>query len=142
MIFLEALPALRPSAFLPLLMAIQSSPVRKRQSSISTSSHDSGSQPSPFGPSFTIVHRRTVTFLDSTGCATQKGERNSVTSSTSTFSHSKKFTSCGLIPCPMPNLRSATGTPSSDICSSVFLFDSTSPCASLPNLSSPFQGIA
>ena len=40
----------RPSALRPDLIAMQSSPVSNAQRSISTSRHDSGSQPSLFGP--------------------------------------------------------------------------------------------
>ena len=87
-----------PSRLRPLFMAMQSSPVSKKQSSISTFLQLSGSHPSPLGPSFCICTPRTVRFSQKSGWITQNGERNSVTSSISTFLHSTKLTSCGRIP--------------------------------------------
>ena len=55
-------------------MAMQSSPVSKTQSSMSTSREDSGSQPSLFGPWLAIFTPRTVTFVESTGCISHIGE--------------------------------------------------------------------
>src|ERR1700684_2372654 len=86
-IFCEGMPSLRPSVFLPDFMAIQSSPVLKKQFSMSTSVQDSGSHPSVFGPKLLMVRLRTVTFVQSTGCNCHIGELNNVTSSTSTFLH-------------------------------------------------------
>ena len=64
----------RPSALRPDLIAMQSSPVSKWQSSISTSRHDSGSQPSLFGPWVAMRTLRTVTFVHSTGWISHIGE--------------------------------------------------------------------
>ena len=81
----------RPSAFLPELMAMQSSPVSKSQSLMSTSAQDSGSQPSVLGAESrlglapVIVIPRTVTLEQSTGCTCHMGEFLSVTPSMSTF---------------------------------------------------------
>ena len=121
----------RPSALRPLLMAIQSSPVWKRQSSINTPSHDSGSQPSPLGPSFQKVTPRTTTFLLRRGCSTQKGERSKVTPSTNTPSQSTKLTSWGRKVCPCPKILSSTGT----LFSAIFMRFSRSPsfCAGMPS---------
>ncbi len=69
----------RPSLLRPLFTAMQSSPVLKKQFSMSTPSHDSGSQPSPLGPSLLMCTPRTVMFFDSSGWMTQNGERSSVT---------------------------------------------------------------
>ena len=88
MMFSEGMFQRRPSSLRPLLMAMQSSPVWKRQFSMSTSLHDSGSQPSPLGPSLMMVSPRTMMFFDSSGCTTQNGERSSVTPSSRIFSHS------------------------------------------------------
>ena len=88
----------RPSLLRPLFTAIQSSPVLKKQFSMSTPSHDSGSQPSPLGPSLLICTPRTMTFLQSRGWITQKGERSRVTSSMSTPSQSYVLMSCGRRP--------------------------------------------
>ena len=46
----------RPSSLRPDLSAMQSSPVSKAQRSISTSRHDSGLQPSLFGPWLLTCH--------------------------------------------------------------------------------------
>src|SRR5215471_18028551 len=81
----------RPSAFLPDLIAMQSSPVEKLQSLISTSVHDSGSQPSVFGADSrlalapVIVMLRTMTLAQSTGWTCHMGEFFSVTPSINTF---------------------------------------------------------
>ena len=53
---------------------MQSSPVLNTQRSISTSRHDSGSQPSLFGPWLEIFTPRTVTFAQSTGLISHIGE--------------------------------------------------------------------
>src|SRR5258708_24294730 len=80
-----------PSAFLPALIAMQSSPVLKSQSLISTSVHDSGSQPSVLGPDSrlmlppVIVIFCTVTLVQSTGWTCHIGEFFRVTPSISTF---------------------------------------------------------
>src|SRR3984885_8314044 len=74
--FCEGIPNRRPSAFLPDLMAMQSSPVLKKQFSTSTSVEDSGSHPSVFGPKLLMVSPRTVTFVHSTGCTCHIGELN------------------------------------------------------------------
>src|SRR5580692_781380 len=84
-IFCEGIASLRPSAFLPDLMAMQSSPVLKKQFSTSTSVQDSGSHPSVFGPKLLMVNPRIVTFVHSTGWTCHIGELNNVTSSISTF---------------------------------------------------------
>jgi len=67
------------------LIAMQSSPVLKWQSSISTPWQLSGSQPSVFGPSASMVSPRTITLSQSTGCTCHIGERFSVTPWISTF---------------------------------------------------------
>src|SRR5215471_16250575 len=77
--------SLRPSAFLPDLMAMQSSPVLKKQFSMRTSVHDSGSHPSVLGPEASIVSPRTITFVHSTGCTCHMGEPSKVTPSISTL---------------------------------------------------------
>src|SRR5215475_39194 len=64
----------RPSALRPDLIAIQSSPVLNTQRSISTSLHDSGLQPSLFGPPLEIFTPRTVTFSQRTGLISHIGE--------------------------------------------------------------------
>src|SRR5260370_26576422 len=81
----EGVLVLRPSAFLPDLMAMQSSPVLKKQSLISTSVHDSGSQPSVFGPKALMLSPRTVTFVQRQGCTCHIGDPRSETPSISTF---------------------------------------------------------
>src|SRR5215813_4105647 len=81
----------RPSAFLPALIAMQSSPVSNLQLRIKTSVHDSGSQPSVLGPDSrfslapVIVMSSTVTFVHSTGCTCHIGEFLSVTPEINTF---------------------------------------------------------
>ncbi len=75
----------RPSALRPDLTAMQSSPVSKKQPSMSTSLHDSGSQPSLFGPCVAMWTRRTVTFVQSTGLISHIGEFLMVTPSMRTF---------------------------------------------------------
>ncbi len=87
MMFSEGRPQSRPSLLRPLLTAMQSSPVLKKQFSMSTPSQLSGSQPSPLGPSLLTCTPRTITFFDSSGWITQKGERSRVRFSTSTPSH-------------------------------------------------------
>src|SRR5690349_22186496 len=87
--------SLRPSAFLPDLIAIQSSPVLKKQSLINTSVHDSGSHPSVFGPNALIVSPRTVTLVHSTGLTCHMGEPSSVTPSMSTFLRAQGWMNCG-----------------------------------------------
>src|SRR5437868_4278192 len=84
-----------PSAFLPDLIAIQSSPVLNEQSSINTSVHDSGSQPSLFGPMLLMVSFRTVTFVHSTGFTSHIGEFLMVTPSISTFLQRYGWMNCG-----------------------------------------------
>ena len=105
----------RPSLLRPLFMAMQSSPVLKKQFSMSTPSHDSGSQPSPLGPSLLMCTPRTVMFFESSGWITQNGERSRVTFSMSMPSHWLKFISCGRRPSSGPKRRSSIGTPSSAI---------------------------
>ena len=85
----------KPSVPRPALMAMQSSPVSKVQSSISTSTQASGSQPSLLVPRLLAVTPRTITFLQNSGCMTQNGERVSVTPSISTFSQPYGPTSGG-----------------------------------------------
>src|SRR5258708_6389245 len=63
----------------------QTSPVSKTQSSMRTSRHDSGSQPSVLGPCPMIVTRRIVTFVQRVGCSTQKGALRMVTPSMRMF---------------------------------------------------------
>jgi hypothetical protein len=75
----------RPSALRPDLMAMQSSPVSKTQSSISTSRQDSGSHPSLLGPWLWMFSLRTMTFSHSTGCTSHIGEAIMVRPSISTF---------------------------------------------------------
>ena len=77
----------RPSALRPDLSAMQSSPVSNRQSSINTPRHESGSQPSLFGPADRTVTRRTVTLVLSVGCITHIGALTMVTPSMRTFLH-------------------------------------------------------
>ena len=64
---------------------MQSSPVSKAQFSISTSRHDSGLQPSLFGPWLSMVTPRTVTLVHSTGWISHIGELMIVTPSMRTF---------------------------------------------------------
>ena len=85
MMFWEGTFTRRPSSFLPDLMAIQSSPVLKKQLSISTSVQDSGSHPSVFGPALLMVSPRTMTFEDNTGWTFHMGEWSSVTPSMRRF---------------------------------------------------------
>ncbi len=66
-------------------MAMQSSPVSNVQFSMSTSRHDSGLQPSLFGPWLSTVTPRMVTFSQSTGLSTHIGELVNVTPSMSTL---------------------------------------------------------
>ena len=101
----------RPSRLRPLLIAMQSSPVLKKQSSISTRSQHSGSQPSPLGPSLIIFTRRTVTSVEWRGWITQNGERSRVMSSSRMPSHLLKLTSCGRRPSSGPNTRSGLRSP-------------------------------
>src|SRR6266481_5311116 len=90
-IFSEGTLTRRPSAFLPALIAMQSSPVLKSQFLINTSVHDSGSQPSVLGPDSrlilppVIVILCTVTFVQSTGWTCHIGEFFRVTPSINTF---------------------------------------------------------
>ena len=111
MIFFEGMFLSRPSRLRPLLMAIQSSPVSKKQSSISTLSQHSGSHPSPLGPSLIIFTRRTVISVEWSGWITQKGERSRVISSRRIPSHLLKLTSCGRRPSFSPNTRSGERSP-------------------------------
>src|SRR4029079_18022537 len=74
MMFLVGTFTRRPSAFRTDLIAMQTSPVLKSQFSIKTSVHDSGSQPSLFGPWLLIFTSRTVTLVQSTGCISHIGE--------------------------------------------------------------------
>ena len=113
--FLLGRPSRLPSPFLPLFIAMQSSPVSKRQFSISTSSQDSGSQPSPLGPSLYTFTPRTVMFFENNGCITQNGELSIVTPSINMFSELTMFTSCIRNPLPIPNTRLSSGTLSSHI---------------------------
>ena len=69
----------------PALIAMQSSPVSNAQFVMRTSRHDSGSQPSLFGPWLEIVTWRTVTFVHSTGLISHIGELVIVTPSMSTL---------------------------------------------------------
>ena len=108
----------RPSALRPDLIAMQSSPVSKRQRSISTSRHDSGSQPSLFGPWLSIVTSRTVTFVQSTGLISHIGEFRIVTPSMSTLRQRYGWMNCGRRNDSTPNRRALTGTPSSAISNS------------------------
>ena len=108
----------RPSLLRPLFMAMQSSPVLKKQFSMSTPSHDSGSQPSPLGPSLLMCTPRTVMFFDSKGCITQNGERSRVTFSMSMPSHWFRLMSCGRSPSFGPKRLSFMSTPSSACLSS------------------------
>src|SRR5437016_3844028 len=87
MMFSLGLPIRRPSAFRPDLIAMQSSPVSKTQFSISTLRHDSGSQPSLFGPWLLIFTPRIVTFSHNTGFNSHIGEFVNATPSISTFLH-------------------------------------------------------
>src|SRR5574344_505980 len=82
-----------PSALRPLFIAIQSSPVWKKQSSMSTLLQDSGSHPSPLGPSLAICTRLTVLFWLNNVWRTQKGERSRVTPSIRIPSHWLKLIS-------------------------------------------------
>ena len=93
--FFDGILRSRPSRLRPLLMAIQSSPVSKKQSSMSTRSQHSGSQPSPLGPSLIIFTRRTVISVEWSGWITQKGERSKFTSCSRIPSHLLKLTNWG-----------------------------------------------
>ena len=111
MMFLAGMLRSRPSRLRPLLMAMQSSPVLKKQSSISTRSQHSGSQPSPLGPSLIIFTRRTVMSVECRGWMTQNGERSRVMSSIRMRSHLLKFTNCGRRPSFGPKTRSGVRSP-------------------------------
>src|SRR5690554_5733885 len=87
-IFSEGVFKRRPSLFLPDLMAIQSSPVSKKQFSITTFLQDSGLQPSELGPRLSQVTPLMVTLWQRTGLINQKGALVMVTPSISTFSQS------------------------------------------------------
>src|SRR5690606_4314096 len=80
---------LRPSSFLPDLIAIQSSPVSNTQFLMCTFLLYSGSQPSLLGPWLLTVTPSTVTLLHLIGCITQKGALIKVTPCIRTFSQSK-----------------------------------------------------
>ena len=71
----------------PALIAMQSSPVSKKQLLINTSRHDSGSQPSVLGPSTDawMCRSLTVTLVQSTGCTCHIGELRNFTPSMSTL---------------------------------------------------------
>ena len=101
----------RPSLFRPDFRAMQSSPVSNVQPSISTSRHDSGSQPSLFGPWLRIETLRTVTFWHSTGWISHIGELTIVTPSMRTLRLRYGWMKFGRSQCPAPNTRSRTGTP-------------------------------
>ena len=85
---------------------MQSSPVSKVQPSISTSRHDSGSQPSLFGPWLRIVTLRTVTFWHSTGWISHIGELTIVTPSMRTLRQRYGWMKFGRSQWPSPNTRS------------------------------------
>ena len=144
MMFLLGVFHRRPSLLRPLFMAIQSSPVWKVQFCISTFSHASGSHPSPLGPSFQMYTPSTVMFFDSNGWITQKGELVIFTSFMRIPSQRLKLMSCGLSPCPIPNLRSSSGTPSSAYFSSCALLpsfcDSLVSPSTYPNFVAPHHG--
>ena len=96
-------------------MAMQSSPVSKSQSSISTFSHDSGSHPSLFGPWLCIFTPFMVTFSDSSGWISQNGERLMVNPSSRMFLHLYKLMNCGRMPFAFSKTRSFTGIESAFI---------------------------
>ena len=108
--FSEATPTRRPSLLRPDLMAMQSSPVSKTQFSMSTSRHDSGSQPSLLGPWETMLTPRTVTLVQSTGWISHMGERLIVTPSISTLRQRLGWMKLGRRNWPAPKTRCATGT--------------------------------
>ena len=74
-------PTRHPSSFMPELIAMQSSPVSKVQSSISTFLHESGLQPSVFGPLVFTVTPRTTTSSQYTGWIVHCGPSSIVKSS-------------------------------------------------------------
>ena len=86
---------------------MQSSPVSNVQPSMSTSRHDSGSQPSLFGPWLLMATLRTVTFVQSTGWISHIGELMMVTPSMRTFWQRYGWMKFGRRNDPSPNTRSA-----------------------------------
>ena len=90
---------------------MQSSPVSKVQRSISTSRHDSGSQPSLFGPWLRMVTPRTVTFEHRTGLISHIGELMIVTPSTRTLRQRYGWMKLGRKSPRSPNMRSRHGNP-------------------------------
>src|SRR3989339_933005 len=109
-----------PSVFRPDLIAMQSSPVLKKQFLMSTSVHDSGSHPSLFGPWPSVVTPMIETFLQRTGWRNHMGEFLKVTPSTRTLVQRYGTKKLGRRFDPSPKMRCSTGTPSSAILSSLF----------------------
>jgi len=103
----------RPSLLRPDLMAMQSSPVSKKQSSINTLRQDSGSQPSPLGPSLMMVTPLTTMFSLNRGWMTQKAEFNNVTPSIRIRFERTILMSCGLSASSWPMMRLSRDNPSS-----------------------------
>ena len=128
----------RPSSFRPDFSAMQSSPVSNVHPSMSTSRHDSGSQPSLFGPWLLTTTSRTVTLRHSTGWISHIGELTMVTPSMSTFWHRYGWMKFGRSLEPSPNTRSATGTPRAPI--SMSLARAAICVASGGTAFDPFQG--
>src|SRR5581483_12233471 len=85
----------RPSSLRPDLIAMQSSPVLKKQLSISTSEQDSGSHPSVFGPEASILRLRTVTLVQRHGVTCHIGEFTKCTPSMRMFFERYGWINCG-----------------------------------------------
>ena len=82
--FSQGLPTLQPSSFIPELMAIQSSPVQKSQSSIQTFWQESGFNPSVLCPEVLTVTPFILTSSQYTGCMVHCGPSSMVIPSTLT----------------------------------------------------------
>src|SRR5882724_9055252 len=95
----------RPSSSLPDFIAIQSSPVSNKQFFINTFLHDSGSQPSLFGPCETTLTFSMVIFSDNKGCINHIGELSILTSEIRIFLQLINCTILGRKKEPSPKTR-------------------------------------
>src|SRR5690242_4810256 len=102
--FSDATPTRRPSTSRPDLIAMQSSPVSNVTFWICTSEQHSGSHPSLLPPPLRVwrLSRRTVMFLDSTGCTHHIGGRTAVKSSSRMLVHDWNSIRLGRSLCPLP----------------------------------------
>ena len=111
----------RPSAFRPLLMAMQSSPVSNIQFSINTFLLDSGSQPSLLGPWLDTLTPRTVRLSQNKGWITQNGEFFNVTFSIKIVLQRYRLISWGRKPSSKVIWRLSIGANVSAYISNLFL---------------------